>query len=43
VSVRIHPTAIVEEGVQIGEDSAVWDAVHIRHHAHIGQHCIVGE
>jgi UDP-2-acetamido-3-amino-2,3-dideoxy-glucuronate N-acetyltransferase len=41
--VRIHSTAIVEEGVQIGPGSAIWDNVHIRHSAQIGAECIVGE
>lgn len=40
---RIHPTAIVEEGVQVGAKSAVWDSVHIRHGATLGEECIVGE
>lgn len=42
-SVRIHPTAIVEDDVQIGENSSIWDAVHIRHGAHVGRDCIIGE
>jgi acetyltransferase-like isoleucine patch superfamily enzyme len=41
--VRIHPTAIIEDGVTIGEGSSVWDNVHIRHGASIGEECIVGE
>lgn len=40
---RIHPTAIIEEGVTIGEGSSVWDNVHIRTRAKIGRECIVGE
>ncbi|MEZ5306091.1 MAG: acyltransferase [Pyrinomonadaceae bacterium] len=40
---RVHPTAIVEEGVEIGEGSSVWDNVHIRHGAKIGEECIIGE
>ena len=40
---RIHPTAIVEPGVEIGADSAVWDNVHLRGPATIGQQCIIGE
>lgn len=40
---RIHPTAIVEDGVQIGEGSSIWDHVHIRRNARIGRYCIVGE
>jgi UDP-2-acetamido-3-amino-2,3-dideoxy-glucuronate N-acetyltransferase len=43
MSVRIHPTAIVEEGVEIGNGSSVWDNVHIRHSTHIGEQCIIGE
>jgi UDP-2-acetamido-3-amino-2,3-dideoxy-glucuronate N-acetyltransferase len=42
-NVRIHPTAIIEEGVQIGAKSSVWDNVHIRHGATIGEECIIGE
>jgi len=40
---RIHPTAIVEEGVVIGAGTAVWDHVHVRGPARIGSECIVGE
>ena len=42
-NVRIHPTAIVEEGVSVGNGSSIWDTVHIRHGASIGEECIVGE
>jgi len=42
-SVRVHPTALIEEGVEIGSGSSIWDNVHIRHGARIGQDCIVGE
>jgi acetyltransferase-like isoleucine patch superfamily enzyme len=41
---RIHPTAIVEDGVAIGPGTSVWDAVHIRGpETVIGRDCIVGE
>jgi acetyltransferase-like isoleucine patch superfamily enzyme len=40
---KIHPTAIIEENVEIGEGTSVWDNVHIRHGATIGENCIVGE
>jgi acetyltransferase-like isoleucine patch superfamily enzyme len=40
---RIHPTAIVEPGVRIGDGTAIWDNVHIRHDAVIGDECIIGE
>jgi acetyltransferase-like isoleucine patch superfamily enzyme len=40
---RIHPTAMLEDGVRIGAGSAIWDNVHIRHHTTLGEECIVGE
>jgi UDP-2-acetamido-3-amino-2,3-dideoxy-glucuronate N-acetyltransferase len=43
MSARIHPTALIEEGVRIGDGTSVWDNVHIRHGASIGAQCIVGE
>lgn len=42
MSVRVHPTAIVEDGVEIGEGTSVWDNVHIRGPSRIGRNCIVG-
>ena len=43
MSPRIHPTAIIEDGVRIGPDTSVWDHVHIRHSTSIGEQCIIGE
>jgi UDP-2-acetamido-3-amino-2,3-dideoxy-glucuronate N-acetyltransferase len=43
MNIRVHPTAIIEEGVEIGNGTAIWDGVHIRHAARIGEECIVGE
>ncbi len=43
MNVRIHPTAIIEDNVSIGEGTSVWDNVHIRHSTTIGEQCIVGE
>jgi acetyltransferase-like isoleucine patch superfamily enzyme len=43
MSARVHPTALIEEGVRIGEGSSIWDNVHIRHDTTIGDHVIVGE
>ena len=40
---RIHPTALVESGVELGEGTSVWDNVHIRGPAQIGHDCIIGE
>lgn len=43
MTVRIHPTALVEDNVTIGEGTSVWDNVHIRHDSRIGEECIIGE
>jgi UDP-2-acetamido-3-amino-2,3-dideoxy-glucuronate N-acetyltransferase len=44
VTVRIHPTARIEEGVAIGGGTVIWDHVHIRGPGTtIGAECIVGE
>lgn len=40
--VKIHPTAIVEEGVALGDGTSVWDCAHVRHGAKLGEQCIVG-
>jgi UDP-2-acetamido-3-amino-2,3-dideoxy-glucuronate N-acetyltransferase len=40
---RIHATALIEPGVEIGPGTAVWDHIHIRGPARIGSDCIVGE
>ncbi len=39
---RVHPTATIEQNVIIGKGSSVWDHVHIRHNARLGDDCIVG-
>ena len=39
----MHPTAIVEDGVEIGPGTSVWSHVHIRGPARIGADCIIGE
>jgi UDP-2-acetamido-3-amino-2,3-dideoxy-glucuronate N-acetyltransferase len=39
---KIHPTAIVESGVVLGEGTSVWDNVHIRRDTTLGDECIVG-
>jgi acetyltransferase-like isoleucine patch superfamily enzyme len=43
VTARIHPTAIVEDGVEIGDGTSVWDNVHLRGPCSIGSSCIIGE
>ena len=43
MSPRIHPTALIEAGVDIGPGTSVWDSVHIRQATRIGAECIIGE
>lgn len=38
-----HATAIIEDGVVLGEGTKVWDNVHIRRGARIGKSTIIGE
>lgn len=42
MSVRIHPTALVEDGVRLGDGTAVWDNAHLRSGAVVGRQCIIG-
>ena len=42
-SYRVHPTAIVEEGAQIGEGTTIWHFAHIRKNAVIGRFCTIGK
>jgi len=43
MAVTIHPTAIVDEGAQIGDGSRVWHWVHISAGAKIGRDCSFGQ
>jgi UDP-2-acetamido-3-amino-2,3-dideoxy-glucuronate N-acetyltransferase len=42
MAIRIHPSAIVEEGVTLGDGTSVWDNAHIRRGTTLGEECIVG-
>ncbi len=43
LNVKVHPTALIEAGVEIGSRTAIWNNVHIRAGAKIGSDCIIGE
>lgn len=43
MSTTIHPTAIVDEGAQIGEGCRIWHWVHICAGARIGRGCSFGQ
>lgn len=40
---RVHPSAIIDEGAQIGEGSRIWHWVHICAGARIGRDCSLGQ
>lgn len=39
----VHPSACVDENVQIGEGTKIWHFCHISQDASIGEHCSVGQ
>ncbi len=41
--VQIHPTATVDEGATIGEDTKIWHYCHVSAGAHIGRRCVLGQ
>ena len=43
MSISIHPTAIVDNGAQISDDTVIWHWVHICSGAVIGKHCSLGQ
>lgn len=43
MEVIIHPTAIIDEGAQIGSGTRVWHWVHICGKARIGERCSLGQ
>ena len=43
MAVTIHPTAIVDEGAQLGEGTRVWHWVHVCAGAKIGERCVLGQ
>ena len=43
MSINIHPTAVIDSGAQIGEDTRIWHFCHIMPTAVIGNNCILGQ
>ncbi len=39
----VHPSAIVDEGAQIGKGTKIWHFAHIMSHSQIGEDCILGQ
>ena len=43
MAATIHPSAIVDEGAQLGEGTKVWHWVHVSAGARIGRRCVLGQ
>jgi len=43
MAVTVHPSAIVDEGAQLGDGTRVWHFVHVSAGARIGRHCSLGQ
>jgi UDP-2-acetamido-3-amino-2,3-dideoxy-glucuronate N-acetyltransferase len=43
LAVMIHPTAVVDDGAQIGDGTKVWHWVHVSTGAVIGERCALGQ
>lgn len=41
--VRVHETAIVEDGAQLGRGTSVWHHAHVRSGATVGEGCVLGK
>ncbi len=39
----IHPTAIIDDGVDIGDDSKIWHFCHVLSRTKIGARCVLGQ
>ena len=38
-----HPTAVVEEGAEVGEGTRIWHFAHVRSGARVGRNCNIGK
>ena len=39
----VHPTAVVDEGAKLGDDTKIWHFSHVEGSAQIGKNCSVGQ
>lgn len=39
----VHPSAVVDDGAQIGKDTHIWHFCHIRSSARVGDRCNIGQ
>ena len=40
---NIHPTAVIDEGAEIGEGTNIWHFTHVQSGARIGKRCILAQ
>lgn len=38
-----HPTAVIDEGARIGDDTKIWHFCHVMSGARIGERCVLGQ
>lgn len=38
-----HPTAVIDEGANVGEGSRVWHFAHLMPDCSVGEHCVIGQ
>lgn len=43
MAIQVHPTAIVDDGASIGDDTRIWHWVHVSSKAVIGSKCSLGQ
>ena len=41
--IKVHPTAEVEEGAYIGDETSIWHHSHIRKGSYVGERCNLGK
>lgn len=39
----VHETAVIDDGVEIGEDTRIWHFTHILNRSKIGRDCVIGQ
>ena len=43
MSYKAHSTAVVDDGVEIGDDTRIWHFCHVQTGARIGRDCVLGQ
>jgi acetyltransferase-like isoleucine patch superfamily enzyme len=43
VAVRIHPTALVEDGAEVGDGTQIWLHCQVRRGSRLGKNCVLGK